>query len=150
MRIGGLQKLTLLDYPGKLACTIFFSGCPFRCPWCYNPELVLPEKIKEQAQIAPAGVLRFLKKRQGALEGVVLCGGEPTLYPELVDFCKTVKQLGYLVKLDTNGFNPEMLKKLIKQGMVDYVAMDVKASQEKYFRAIGANTFFRGFDAGRN
>ena len=150
MRIGGLQKLTLVDYPGKLACTIFFSGCSFRCPWCYNQELVLPEKIREQAQIAPEGVLGFLKKRQGELEGVVLCGGEPTLYPELVDFCKDVKALGYLVKLDTNGFNPEMLKKLIKQGLVDYVAMDVKASKEKYFRAIGGNTFFKGFDAGRN
>lgn len=150
MHIGGIQKLTLIDYPGKLACTVFFSGCSFRCPWCYNPELVFPEKIKGQPQVAPDALLNFFKKRRGELEGVVLCGGEPTLYPELFDFCKVLKGLGYAVKLDTNGFNPEMLKGLVEKGMVDYVAMDVKAPKEKYFRAIGGNMFFKDFDAGRS
>ena len=137
MEIGGLQKLTLIDYPGRIAATVFIIGCDFRCPFCYSPELVLPEKIKNQPRIPEKDFFDFLKERKGLLEGIVLCGGEPTLYGELPDFCKKIKKLGYLVKLDTNGSNPEMLKKLISGKLIDYVAMDVKAQKEKYSETTG-------------
>ena len=113
MKIGGLQKLTLIDYPGKLACTVFSLGCSFRCPWCYSSELVLPEKIKNQPIISEKEFFDFLKERQSLLEGVVLCGGESTIYKDLPKFAKKIKKLGYLVKLDTNGSNPQVLKKMI-------------------------------------
>ena len=132
MIIGGLQKLTLIDYPGKLAATVFFLGCNFRCPWCYSSELVLLEKIKEQQKISEKELFSFLKERQGLLEGIVICGGEPTINNELPKFIKKIKKLGYAVKLDTNGSNPKMLNKLIKDKLVDYVAMDVKLPKEKY------------------
>ena len=132
MIIGGLQKLTLIDYPGKLAATVFFAGCNFRCPWCYSSELVLPEKIKEQPKISEKELFSFLKERQGLLEGVVICGGEPTINRGLPKFAKKIKKLGYAVKLDTNGSNPKMLKRLIKRKLIDYVAMDVKLPKEKY------------------
>ena len=127
MQIGGLQKLTLIDYPGKVACTVFCVGCNFRCPWCYNPELVLPEKIKKQPIILEENFFKFLKSRKGLIEGVVISGGEPTIHKDLPKFCKKIKVLGYLIKLDTNGSNPEVLKKLIKNKLIDYVAMDIKA-----------------------
>ena len=127
MLIGGLQKLTLIDYPGKLAGTVFLIGCDFRCPWCYNPELVLPEKIKKHKKISEKYFFEFLKQRKGLLEGVVVCGGEPTINKDLPDFIKKIKKLGYAVKLDTNGSSPEMLKKLISEKLIDYVAMDIKA-----------------------
>lgn len=152
MKIGGLQKTTLIDFPGKLACTVFISGCNFFCPWCYSPELVLPEKIKSQlhphtkrgkkafalqdsetprygvgARISEKEVFDFLKSRKGLLEGVVICGGEPTMNKELPEFIKKIKDLGFLVKLDTNGSNPEMLEELIDKKLIDYVAMDIKA-----------------------
>lgn len=132
MIIGGLQKLTLIDYPGKLAATVFFTGCNFRCPWCYSSELVLPEKIKEQPRISEKELFSFLKERQGLLEGIVICGGEPTINNDLPKFVKKIKKLGYVVKLDTNGSNPKMLKRLIKEKLIDYVAMDVKLPKEKY------------------
>lgn len=115
MRIGGIQKTTLIDYPGKLAATIFVSGCNFRCPFCYNPDLVLPEEIEKHPSIPPEDVLTFLKERKKFLSGVVLGGGEPTIYDDLPDFAKEIKQLGYLIKLDTNGYNPEILQKMIKE-----------------------------------
>ncbi|PIR73099.1 MAG: anaerobic ribonucleoside-triphosphate reductase activating protein [Candidatus Nealsonbacteria bacterium CG10_big_fil_rev_8_21_14_0_10_36_23] len=127
MKIGGLQKLTLIDYPGRISCTVFCLGCPFRCPWCYNPELVLPEKIKKQPQISEKEFFFFLKERENFLEGICLGGGEPTIYQDLPDFIKKIKDLGYLVKLDTNGSNPEMLENLIRDNLVNYVAMDIKA-----------------------
>ena len=136
MIIGGLQKLTLIDYPGRLAATIFFTGCNFRCPWCYSSELVLPEKIKEQPKISEKELFSFLKERQGLLEGVVICGGEPTINRDLPKFIKKIKKLGYLVKLDTNGSNPKMLNKLIKDKLVDYVAMDIKLPKEKYSKIL--------------
>lgn len=126
MIIGGLQKNTLIDFPGKLACTVFISGCNFFCPWCYSPELVLPERIKAQQKISEKEVFDFLESRKGLLEGVVICGGEPTLNKELPEFINKIKNLGYLVKLDTNGSNPKMLEELIDKKMVDYVAMDIK------------------------
>jgi pyruvate formate lyase activating enzyme len=127
MIFGGLQKTTLIDYPGKVACTVFTLGCNFRCPFCYSSELVLPEKIKKQPKISEKEILEFLENRKGLLEGVVLCGGEPTINPDLPDFIKKVKKIGFLVKLDTNGTNPEMLEKLINEKLIDYVAMDIKA-----------------------
>lgn len=133
MRVAGLQKLTLIDYPGKLACTVFTFGCNFRCPWCYSRELVLPEEIAKYEGLSEAEFLKFLKERQGLLEAVCFCGGEPTLQKDLAKLIKKVKQMGYLVKLDTNGSNPEALKDLFKKKLLDYVAMDIKAT-------IGAQT----------
>jgi len=127
MTIGGLQKLTLIDYPGKIACTVFLTGCNFLCPWCYSSELVLKEKIRKQPKILEKEFFNFLKKRKGLLEGVVICGGEPTINKQLPSFIKKIKNLGYSVKLDTNGSNSIMLKKLLDDNLIDYVAMDVKA-----------------------
>ncbi len=132
MIIGGLQKLTLIDYPNKLAATVFLAGCNFRCFWCYSRELVLPEEIKKQPKISEKDFFDFLKERKGLLEGCVLCGGEPTINKDLPEFCKKIKKLGYLVKLDTNGSNPQMIKKLIGKKLIDYVAMDVKLPKERY------------------
>jgi len=142
MKIGGLQKLTLIDYPGKLACAVFFVGCPFRCPWCHNPELVLPGKDNLK-KVEEKDFFAFLKQRKGGLEGVVLSGGEPTLNPELADFCRKIKKMDYDLKLDTNGSNPEMLKELAKNRLLDYVAMDVKAPREKYLKLIGLDEKIR-------
>ncbi len=129
MIIKGLQKQTLLDYPDKLACTIFTFGCNFRCGFCHNPELVVEdgrEEIKEDY------ILNFLKERKSFLDAICITGGEPTLNKDLPDFIKKIKDLGFLVKLDTNGTNPKMLKKLIEEKLLDYIAMDIKAPLEKY------------------
>ncbi|OIO47112.1 MAG: anaerobic ribonucleoside-triphosphate reductase activating protein [Parcubacteria group bacterium CG1_02_39_15] len=138
VEIGGLQKVTLIDYPGRIAATVFLCGCNFRCPWCYSSELVLPEKIKKQPRISEKDFFNFLKERKELLEGVVICGGEPTVHKDLPVFLKKIKKLGYLVKIDTNGSNPGMLKKLIDEKLIDYVAMDIKAPKEKYSKAVGA------------
>ncbi|MFH1643454.1 MAG: anaerobic ribonucleoside-triphosphate reductase activating protein [Patescibacteria group bacterium] len=132
MKIGGLQKLTLIDYPGKLACTVFLTGCNFRCPFCYSRELVLPEEIIQQPEISQKEFFDFLKKRKTLFEGVVICGGEPTINKDLVDFVKKIKKLGFLVKLDTNGTNPKMMKELIDKKLIDYVAMDIKMPKARY------------------
>ena len=137
IEIGGLEKSTLIDYPGRVAATVFLLGCNFRCPFCYSSELVLPEKILKQPRIPEKDFFAFLKERQGLLDGVVICGGEATLQKGLPDFMKKIKDLGYLLKLDTNGSNPEMLKRLMKEGLVDYIAMDVKSSKQKYDLATG-------------
>jgi len=134
MIIAGLQKTTLIDYPGKLACTVFLAVCNFRCPWCYSSELVLPEKIIKQPRIFEKEFFDFLRSRQGRLEGVVVCGGEPTVNKELPEFIRKIKNLGYFVKLDTNGSNPEMLKDLITQNLIDYVAMDIKGPMGRNFQ----------------
>jgi pyruvate formate lyase activating enzyme len=127
--IKGVQKLSLIDYPGRVACTLFTFGCNFRCPYCHNPELV----VDDGTPPVPEGeVLRFLEERKGFLDGVCITGGEPTLHNDLPDFIRRVKGLGYSVKLDTNGTNPEMLRGLIVEKLVDYIAMDVKAPLEKY------------------
>ena len=132
MEIGGLQKTTLIDYPGKVACTVFLIGCNFRCPFCYSSELVLPEKIELQPRVSEEDFFNFLKERKGLLEGVTICGGEPCVNKDLPTFCGKIKKLGYWVKLDTNGSNPAMLKGLIEKNLIDYVAMDIKAPIEKY------------------
>ncbi len=134
MVFGGFQKLTLLDYPGKVACTLFTKGCNFRCPFCHNTLLV--EGNNDDA-FEEEEVIFYLKKRQGILEGVCISGGEPLMQPQLKEFIRKVKELGYSVKLDTNGSYPEQLKGLVREGLVDYVAMDVKNSFEKYGATAG-------------
>jgi pyruvate formate lyase activating enzyme len=137
MILAGLQRFTLIDYPGKMAATLFLSGCSFRCPWCYAPELVLPEEIKRHPKISEKNFFSFLKERRGLLEGLVICGGEPTINKDLPGFIKKIKKIGFLVKLDTNGSNPKMLKNLINDKLIDYVAMDIKAPKEKYSQLTG-------------
>jgi pyruvate formate lyase activating enzyme len=137
MNIGGLQELTLIDFPGRLAATIFLCGCNFRCPWCYSSEIVIPEKIKVQPEFSQKEVFEFLKSRKGLIDGVVFCGGEPTLSKDLVSLIKKIKKEGFFVKLDTNGTNPKILKELIDKKLVDYVAMDLKATKEKYSMVSG-------------
>ncbi len=131
----GLQKLTLLDYPGKVACTLFTRGCNFRCPFCHNASLVV--RADEQKAYDNSEVLAFLKKRKGILDGVAITGGEPTLMGGLYDFIKEVKDMGYSVKLDTNGTRPDVLKRLVNDNLLDYVAMDIKNSPEKYAYTCG-------------
>lgn len=137
MEIGGLQKTTLIDFPGRIAATIFLCGCNFRCPWCYSSELVLPEKIKNQPKITKKEFFKFLKSRKELLEGIVVCGGEPTINKDLPDFIKKIKNLGFLVKIDTNGSNPQMLKNLIDKKLIDYVALDIKGPKKKYSQLTG-------------
>lgn len=136
MDIGGLQKLTLLDYPGRLACTVFLSGCNLRCPFCHNAGLVLPDQIGAPA-MSQETLLAFLQKRKGRLSGVCITGGEPTLRPGLPGLLEEIKALGYAVKLDTNGSNPAALGSLLEAGLVDYVAMDIKNSPARYRETCG-------------
>ncbi|HJB28986.1 MAG TPA: anaerobic ribonucleoside-triphosphate reductase activating protein [Candidatus Blautia faecavium] len=130
MRICGLNKTTLLDYPGKVAASIFTGGCNFRCPFCQNSSLVLSPD--QEPELSQEEILNFLKKRQGILDGVCITGGEPTLHKELFDFLKKIKELQYSIKLDTNGSNPAVVKELVKEGLIDKVAMDIKACPENY------------------
>ncbi|MBQ7829536.1 MAG: anaerobic ribonucleoside-triphosphate reductase activating protein [Clostridia bacterium] len=133
--IVGLQKLTLLDYPGKAACTLFTRGCNFKCPFCHNASLVV--RADEQKPYANADILAFLKKRAGVLDGVAITGGEPTLVSGLYDLIKEIKALGYAVKLDTNGTRPEVIRRLVEDNLVDYVAMDIKNHPSKYAYTVG-------------
>lgn len=139
MNIQGLQKLTLLDYPGQLACTIFTAGCNFRCPFCHNAPLVT--HVDESCNIPMDEIFSFLKKRQGVLGGVCISGGEPCLQPDLYEFMQEVKGLGYKIKLDTNGSFPEKLRELVEANLVDYVAMDLKNSARKYPETIGIEAY---------
>ena len=136
MLIKGLQKLTLLDFPEKMACTLFTFGCNFRCPFCHNASLVLSGRA-DDAVITEEEFFSFLRKRKGMLEGVCVSGGEPTLQPDLPDFLRRVKALGYAVKLDTNGYRPAVLKSLVSEGLLDYVAMDIKNSLPRYGETVG-------------
>jgi pyruvate formate lyase activating enzyme len=137
MEIGGFQKTTLIDYPGKVACTVFTSGCNLRCPWCYSKELVLPEEVEKHPKILEKEIVSFLEGRKGLLQGVVICGGEPTTQKDLARFISEIKKMGFSVKLDTNGSNPKILKELIDKKLIDYVAMDVKVPKEKYQEVLG-------------
>ena len=135
MRIGGLQKLTLLDYPNHVSCTVFTAGCNMKCPFCHNRDLVfIPENFEFYN---PESIFEYLRKRQGTLDAVAITGGEPLLQPGLRDFIMEVRKLGFKVKLDTNGYYPDKLKKLVDEGLIDYVAMDVKAPLPKYPVTVG-------------
>lgn len=136
MKISGIQKLTLLDYPGKVACTLFTAGCNFRCPFCHNAMLVLPEQI-EDSSLGEDEILSFLKKRQGVLDGVAITGGEPLLHRDMPELLGKIKALGYKIKLDTNGSNPELLRSIIENRLVDRVAMDIKNAPEAYGETVG-------------
>ncbi len=134
MKIGGLMKLTLLDYPGVLACAVFLEGCNFRCPFCHNSDMVYS---KSPDEITEDEFFEFLRKRQGVLEGVCVTGGEPLVSDEIFGFLERIKGMGYKVKLDTNGSFPERLKRIAEMKLCDYVAMDIKNSPEKYSMTVG-------------
>ena len=139
MNIRGIQKMTLLDFPGKIACTVFLGGCNFRCPYCHNASLVMPGG--EADAISLEELLGFLHSRRGRLQGVCISGGEPTLHPDLPELISEIKAMGYAVKLDTNGTNPEMLLSLMNDGLLDYVAMDIKNSPERYPETVSNSEF---------
>ena len=138
MNIGGLLKNSTIDYPGKLSCGIFLSGCNFDCPYCHNPHLVTGCSGRA-AEFDPGDIYRFIENRKGFLDGVVISGGEPTLQEDLFDLCMHIKQMGYPVKLDTNGSRPWVIKQLIDEGLVDYIAMDLKTDPTKYATYIKPN-----------
>ena len=135
MKIAGIQKLSLLDFPDKTCATLFTAGCNFRCPFCHNASLVL--NPAEAGEVSEEEVLSFLKKRQGLLDGVCITGGEPLLQHGIEDFIKNVRELGFEIKLDTNGYLPERLKSLLASGMIDFVAMDIKNSLSRYAETAG-------------
>jgi len=139
MRIGGFQKLSLIEYPGKISCVVFTIGCNLRCPYCYVPQLVLPEKMKGLKEIPKSEIFSFLEKNKGLNDAVVITGGEPTLQPDLRDFIRRIKEMDYLVAIETNGTNFEVLKLLIEEGLVDYVEMDIKnrLDFERYNLTVG-------------
>lgn len=139
MRFGGIQKLTLLDFPGKVACTLFTVGCNYRCPFCHNASLVC--QTKDASTIDEKEVLDFLITRQGLLDGVCITGGEPLLHDDLESFITEVRALGFSVKLDTNGSDPQKLQSLIERKMIDYVSMDIKNVPEKYAQTIGLSSY---------
>ena len=135
MKLGGLQKMTLLDFPGRVACTVFTVGCNFRCPFCHNRSLVVSPAVPEFSQ---DDFFAFLRKRKGLLDGVAVTGGEPLLHPDMPAFLEKIRSLGFAVKLDTNGAFPDRLRAVLEAGLADYVAMDVKNSPEKYEQTAGA------------
>lgn len=147
MDAAGLQKLTLLDYPGKVACTVFTAGCNFRCPYCHNSLLV--EHIPED-RISEEKLLAFLEKRKGILEGVAITGGEPTLHRELPSLLEKIKAMGFLTKLDTNGTNPEMLRRIVEAGLADRVAMDIKNAPEAYEVTVGTAVDMRAVETSKD
>ena len=144
MIIKGLQKTTLLDFPGKVACTVFTAGCNFRCPFCHNASLVV--RAGEVDEISSEVFFDYISKRKGILDGVCITGGEPLISVGIEDFIKEIKSLGFLVKLDTNGAYPDKLEALLDEGLVDYVAMDIKNSKEKYALTAGLKDFPAGIE----
>lgn len=148
MQIGGLQKCSLIDYPGKISAVVFAIGCNMRCAYCHNPELVYKEQYP--TPIPEEEVLNFLKTRINKLQAVVISGGEPTLQPDLSEFAKKVKNLGYLVKLDTNGTSPGIIKKLIDGKLIDLVAMDIKAPLNAYNEICGVNADIKAVETSIN
>ncbi len=135
MIIGGLQRSSLIDYPGRIAAVVFLRGCNFRCPYCFNPELVDPARYSDP--IPEEELFALLNRRVGKLDGVVITGGEPTINPDLLSFIKRIKELGYLVKLDTNGSRPDLIQTAIEEDLIDYIALDLKAPFDKYHLAAG-------------
>ena len=144
MVLKGFQKTTLLDYPGKVACTVFTGGCNFRCPFCHNARLVT-EQVHEE-QISEEAFFSFLKKRRGILDGVCVTGGEPLLQKDIIPFLSRIRDLGFLVKLDTNGSRPDVLKEIVDAQLVDYIAMDLKNSKEKYAKTCGLEAYPESID----
>lgn len=139
MEIIGFEKLSLVDYPTHTACTLFTGGCNFRCPFCHNGDLVLyPKSFEKQSNDE---IFAYLEKRKGLLDGVVISGGEPTLQKDLVEFARKIKSLGYDIKLDTNGTNPQVIRRLVDEKLVDYIAVDIKSSKSGYSKAIGLKGF---------
>ena len=141
MKIHGLQKMTLLDFPGRVACTVFLGGCDMRCPFCHNAELIdgsAPAVMEEDELLA------FLKKRQGLLEGVAVTGGEPLLRPDIIPLAEKIRDLGYPLKLDTNGTHPDRLREILDRGLAAYIAMDIKNSPERYAMTAGLETLDLG------
>lgn len=143
MIISGLQKMTLLDYPGRVACTVFLQGCNFRCPFCHNSGLL---GAAQEDTIPVDELLSFLQKRTGILDGVCITGGEPTLQSDLPQLLRQIKTLGYNIKLDTNGSNPQMLKALVKDSLIDYVAMDIKNCPDRYGETVGLSQMPEGVE----
>ena len=143
MDVSGIQKMTLLDFPGRCACTVFLAGCNLRCPFCHNASLVLtnPEPAMTESEF-----FAFLGKRKGLLDGVCITGGEPTLRKDLPDFIRKIRDMGYLVKLDTNGSNPQMLEKLLEEKLIDYVAMDIKNCPDRYSETCGGPDILRNVE----
>ncbi len=139
MQIHGFQKMTLLDFPGKVACTVFTGGCNLRCPFCHNAFLVT--ELEGSEQFTHEEVLETIKKRKGLIDGVAITGGEPLLYEGTLDFMRKVKEMGFAVKLDTNGTFPDRLKRAVNEGLADYVAMDIKNSKELYSKTVGVKDF---------
>ncbi len=138
MHLGGFQRLTLIDYPGRIATTVFTVGCSFRCPFCHNPELVLGSGNDPAVQkITEKEFFGFLKTRKEKLEGVCITGGEPTIQPDIIDFIKKIKKMGFAVKLDTNGSRPDVLRKIIRGKLVDFIAMDIKNQPQRYNKTTG-------------
>lgn len=137
MIIGGIQKNSFIDFPAKISCVLFTAGCNFDCPYCHNPDLVRRTSTSKVTELKE--VFNFLKKRKPLLEGVVITGGEPTLHPDLFDFCREIKELGYPIKIDTNGTRPKVLQKLLSNHLIDYIAMDIKTSLKRYFPVITKN-----------
>ncbi len=137
MILGGFQRFSLIDYPGKICAIVFTQGCNFRCPYCHNPELVDLEKFSKS--FSEKEICSFLEKRKGKLDAVSITGGEPTLQKDLIKFLKKIKDMNYLVKLDSNGTNPDVIKEAIKLNLVDYLAMDIKAPLEKYKNITGVD-----------
>ncbi|HBI17637.1 MAG TPA: anaerobic ribonucleoside-triphosphate reductase activating protein, partial [Candidatus Moranbacteria bacterium] len=136
MNLASYQKFTLLDYPGRIATTVFTVGCNFRCSFCHNPELVLGSQFVAHGNENEKEFFKFLKSRKGKLEAVCITGGEPTIQKDLIEFIVKVKKMGYLVKLDTNGMRPDVLKKVLDMKIVDYVAMDIKNSLKNYEKTV--------------
>ena len=149
MEIYGLMRLTLLDYPERAACTVFTGGCDFRCPFCHNASLVLPEQI-EEAAISEDEVMSFLKKRVGMLDGVAITGGEPLLHADLPELLEKIKSLGYKIKLDTNGSNPKLLREIVEAGLVDRVAMDIKNDPEQYMLTVGCKADMKAIEQSKD
>lgn len=141
MILSGLQKSTLIDYPGKIACVVFTAGCNLRCGFCHNPEMVIPSQIQiyRSLHISEKIFFDFLDRRGGLLDGVSICGGEPTIHPDLPEFCRAIKEKWFLIKLDTNGQNPDMIARLIDDNLVDYFAMDIKQTWDKYPFLVGVS-----------
>lgn len=133
MKIGGLQKCSLIDYPGKISAIVFTIGCNFRCPYCHNPELV--DETSEE--ISEDSIFEFLERRKNLLDAVTITGGEPTLHDDIIPFIRKIKALGFLVKLDTNGTNPDVIETVQNENLVDYIAMDIKAPVNSYEKTVG-------------